>query len=89
MVEVQRSHVHRSIRMDLPTTIKEKIIEMLRRLPDNIDYDRAIEGIYVLQKVELAREQVRRGEVYDDDEVMDELLGSNETQAEVGTRGQS
>jgi hypothetical protein len=75
--------------MDRQPTTKEKIIEMLRRLPDNIDYDRAIEGIYVLQKVEVAREQVRRGEVYDDDEVMNELLGSNEVQAEVGTRSQS
>ncbi len=75
--------------MDQQPTIKEKIIEMLRCLPDNIDYDRAIEGVYVLQKVEVAREQVRRGEIYDDDEVMEELLGSNEVQAQVGTRSES
>jgi hypothetical protein len=55
-------------------TIKQRIIEMLQRLPDDIDFDRAIEGIYVLQKVEVALEQVERGEVYDDDEVMAELL---------------
>jgi hypothetical protein len=65
-------------------SIKQKIIDMLHRLPDDMDYDRAIEGIYVLQKVEVAREQVRRGEVYEDDEVMQELLGDHEVQAHVG-----
>jgi len=70
-------------------TIKQKILEMLRRLPDDIDYDRAIEGIYVLQKVELALEQVERGEVYDDDEVMAELLSDHEEiQAQVDRGGQ-
>ena len=54
-------------------TTKQRIIEMLQRLPDDIDFDRAIEGIYVLQKVEVALDQVERGEVYDE-EVMAELL---------------
>jgi hypothetical protein len=65
-------------------SVKQKIIDMLHRLPDDIDYDRAIEGIYVLQAVEIAREQVRRGEVYEEDEVMQELLGDDEVQASVG-----
>lgn len=68
-------------------SIKQSIIEMLKRLPDDIDYDRAIEGIYVLQRVEVAREEVRRGEVYDDDEVMQELLADHETQAHMGALG--
>jgi hypothetical protein len=70
-------------------TVKERIIEMLRRLPDDIDYERAIEGIYVLQKVEIAREQVRRGEVYEDDEVMREVLGDHEVQAHLGAGSES
>ena len=71
--------------MDEQKTTKQKILEMLHRLPDDIDYDRAIEGIYVLQKVEVALEQVQRGEVYDDDEVMAELLDDHEeAQAQVG-----
>jgi hypothetical protein len=64
--------------MDENKTDKQKIIEMLHRLPDDIDYDRAIEGIYVLQKVELARAQVHRGEVLEDEDVMSELLGDDE-----------
>jgi hypothetical protein len=59
-------------------SIKQKIIDMLHRLPDDIDYDRAIEGIYVLQRYEIAQEQIRRGEVYEDEEVMAELLGDAE-----------
>jgi hypothetical protein len=70
-------------------SVKQSIIEMLQRLPDNIDYDRAIEGIYVLQKVEIALDQARRGEVYDDDEVMAELLGDHEeVQTQVDARSE-
>ena len=59
-------------------SIKQKIIDMLHRLPDDIDYDRAIEGIYVLQRYEIAQDEIRRGDVFDDDEVMVELLGDAE-----------
>lgn len=70
-------------------TTKQKIIEMLQRLPENLDYDRAIEGIYLLQKVEVALDQVRRGEVLDDEDVMAELLDDHEeAQAQVGPRSQ-
>jgi len=75
--------------MDQPKSVKERIIEMLQRLPDDLSFERAIEGIYVLQCVEEAREQIRRGEVYDDDEVMNELLGADEIQAQVVARGES
>lgn len=68
-------------------SIKQSILEMLKRLPDDIGYDRAIEGIYVLQRVEIAREEVRRGEVYDDGEVMQELLADHATQAHMGALG--
>jgi hypothetical protein len=57
--------------------IKQRIIEMLQRLPDDIDYERAIEGIYVLQKVEVALAQTRRGELLDHEDVMAELLGDD------------
>jgi hypothetical protein len=75
------------VQPSLEKTLKQRIIEMLQRLPDDIDFDRAIEGIYVLRCVEEAREQVRRGEVYDHDEVFHDLLATDEIQAEVGARG--
>ncbi len=73
--------------MDESKSDKQKIIEMLNRLPDDIDYDRAIEGIYVLQKVEVALAQARRGELLDHEDVMTELLGDDEEiQAQVDAR---
>jgi hypothetical protein len=74
--------------MSDPPTVKAKIIQMLQGLPDDIDFERAIESIYVLQKVEVALEDVRQGEVYDDEEVMEELLGEHEVQAHLDSRGE-
>jgi hypothetical protein len=76
--------------MEEKKTVKQRIIEMLQRLPDDLDFDRAIEGIYVLQKVEIGLDQIRRGEVYEDDEMMAELLGDGEevpTSVEQTNRG--
>jgi hypothetical protein len=78
----------RSNAMQPAATVKQRIIEMLQRLPDNIDYDRAIESITVLQKIEIALEQVERGEVYEHEDVMRELLGEDEVPAQVGARSE-
>jgi predicted transcriptional regulator len=59
-------------------SIKQKIIEMLQRLPDDIDYDRAIESIMVYRKIEIGLEQADRGEVIEHEELMRELLGEDE-----------
>jgi hypothetical protein len=69
-------NLQKSVRleMDQPKSVKRRIVEMLQRLPDDIDFDRAIEGVHVLRDVEIALEQVRQGDVFDDDEVMSELL---------------
>ena len=64
--------------MSAAATIKQKIIEMLQQLPDDIDYDRAIENIIVLRKIELALEQADRGEVIEHDDLMRELLNDDE-----------
>lgn len=59
-------------------TPKQKIIDMLNRLPDDLDYDRAIEGIYVLQRHEIGLDEIRRGKVSEDDDVMAELLSDGQ-----------
>jgi hypothetical protein len=41
------------LKMDEHRTTKQKILEMLHHLPDNINYDRAIESIYVMSSIEL------------------------------------
>ena len=58
-------------------SIKQKIIDMLQGLPDDIDYDRAIESTIVLRKIEIALEQADRGEGTEHEEFMRELLGED------------
>jgi hypothetical protein len=41
--------------------VKQKILEMLSRLPDDIDYDRAIETISLMQRLDVGRAQDVRG----------------------------
>jgi hypothetical protein len=57
---------------------KQKILDMLHRQPDDIDYDRAIESIFVLRKIEVGIEQADRGEGTDHEDFMRELLGDDE-----------
>jgi exodeoxyribonuclease VII small subunit len=63
---------------------KQKIVEMLRRMPDDLDYDRAIHHIQAFQKIEIGLQQAERGEVFDHEDVMAELL-ADETSQEAGT----
>ena len=64
--------------MDEQKTTKEKILEMLRRLPDDIDYDRAIESIYVMSRIELGLRESDAGEGTEHEEFMRELLTEDE-----------
>jgi len=64
--------------MKANTTPKQKIIDMLNRLPDDLDYDRAIEGIYILQRHEIGLDEIRLGKVSEDDDVMAELLSDGQ-----------
>jgi hypothetical protein len=63
--------------MTSPKTIKQKIIEMLGRLPDDIDYDRAVESIWVMRKIEAALREDDAA-LMDHDEFMRELLAEDE-----------
>jgi exodeoxyribonuclease VII small subunit len=65
-------------------TIKQKIIEMLGRLPDDIDYDRAIYHIGAYQAIEVGLKQAESGDVTDHEEFMAELL-AEETASESDT----
>lgn len=62
----------------LAKNVKQKIIEMLKRLPDDVDYDRAIEGIYVLRRIEIGLEQATAGKGTEHERFMKELLGEYE-----------
>jgi len=59
-------------------TTKQKILRLVRQLPDNISIDQAIDRLYLLQKIETGRQQAGRGEGKVHDEFMKELLGEDE-----------
>jgi hypothetical protein len=56
------------------TSIKSEIISMLNRLPDDIDYERAIEGIALLQRIEMGIAESEGAEGTEHEEFMRELL---------------
>jgi len=53
---------------------KEKILTVIRSLPDEVSIDEAIDRLYLLSKVERGLEQADAGEVTDHEEFMKELL---------------
>jgi hypothetical protein len=44
-------------------TNKEKILDVIQRLPEEVAYDRVIDEICVLQKIEIGLRQVEEGDV--------------------------
>jgi predicted transcriptional regulator len=53
---------------------KEKILAVIRSLPEEASIDEAIDRLYLLWKVERGLEQADEGQVTDHDEFMKELL---------------
>jgi hypothetical protein len=63
--------------MEAQMTIKQRIVEMLGRLPDDIDYDRAIEGIHLLRRIELGLRESETEAGTEHEEFMRELLADD------------
>jgi hypothetical protein len=54
-------------------TRKERILRLVRRLDDDVTYDRVIYHLSVMKGVEIVLEQADRGELLDHDEVFRQL----------------
>ena len=54
-------------------TTKEKVMNVLQALDDDVSLDDVIDRLYLLRKVELGIAQADRGEVVEHEEFMDEL----------------
>ena len=50
-------------------TIKQEVIEMLNKLPDEVDYDDIMAEIYFKQKVDRSLRQIDEGKVISHEEV--------------------
>jgi hypothetical protein len=55
-------------------TNKEKILALVERMPPDVDLGEAVYRLELLRRVEIAREQVERGEVIDDEELEEWLM---------------
>jgi hypothetical protein len=64
--------------MEAPTSIKQRIIELVQRLPDDIDFDRAIEGIHLLRRIEVGLRESDANDGTEHEEFMQELLAEDE-----------
>ncbi|MHA1376690.1 MAG: hypothetical protein ACTSR7_20605 [Promethearchaeota archaeon] len=55
--------------MENMQTIKEKVIESIKKLPDNANYDDIMESIYVQQMITKGIEQLDKGEFISHEDV--------------------
>ena len=64
--------------METATTVKRRILEMLQRLPDDLDYDRAIEAIHLLRRIDIGLAESDADAGTEHEEFMRELLTEHE-----------
>lgn len=55
-------------------TIKQEIIEMINKLPDQADYDEILAEIYFRQKVDKSLKQIEEGKVVSHEEAKKRIL---------------
>jgi hypothetical protein len=48
---------------------KERILEVVGSLPDDVDVDSLIERLYVLRRLELAEEEIAAGKLLEQEDV--------------------
>jgi hypothetical protein len=56
---------------------KEKILDVIQRMPDDATVDDAISRLKLLKGVAKGLRDVEEGRIYDDDDVFDELLNDH------------
>jgi hypothetical protein len=54
-------------------TTKQKILSVIESLDENVSIDEAIYRLYLLQKIEIGRQQIAAGEFIEHDEFMKQL----------------
>ena len=54
-------------------TTKDKVIQVMQSLSDDVTLDEVIDRLYLLRKIELGIAQADSGDVMDHDSFMDEL----------------
>lgn len=56
-------------------TLKEQMIDVIQRLPEDVSVERAIDELYLLAKIRIGLQQADEGEVISHEELKRQLLG--------------
>lgn len=59
-------------------TLKEQMIDVIERLPEDTSVERAIDELYLLAKIQIGLQQADAGEVISHEELKRQLLGEKE-----------
>ncbi len=54
-------------------SVKNKVIEIIKKLPENADYNDIFEAIYFQQKIEIGLQELEEGKGISHDEVRERL----------------
>ena len=57
----------------MPTTVKEAVLEIAKKLPDDCSWEEAMYQMYVRQKIQEGLEDAESGRVVSDEEVFAEF----------------
>jgi predicted transcriptional regulator len=57
-------------------TLKEQMIDVIQRLPEDASVERAIDELYLLAKIRIGLQQADAGEVISHEELIGQLLGN-------------
>lgn len=55
------------------STIKQKVLESIDRLPEDVSMEEIVERIQFIQKIEIGLEQAENGELISHEEVLEEI----------------
>ena len=59
-------------------SIKEQILQVIQRLPDEVSVDEAIERLYLIRKIEIGIRQANAGDVMPHDEFKKQMATGGE-----------
>ena len=59
-------------------SVKEEILQVIQRLPDEVSVDEAIERLYLIRKVEIGVRQADAGDVMPHKEFKKQMLGGGQ-----------
>jgi len=70
------------------TSIKQKVLRMVERLPEDVTYDRVLNSVTAMRNIEEAEQQFARGQWIDHDDLFDELINPKNAKNPVVNTGE-